>query len=111
MLRANSPDWNLDEAPLVVIREITRACALACKHCLADATVRRDPKELTFEEGCRILDQAKAFGWPVVVLTGGDLLLRSDFNDLIRYGTSLGLRISASPSGTKFSSQAAALRG
>ncbi len=38
-------------APFLVIWEVTRACALACVHCRADAIARRDPRELTTEEG------------------------------------------------------------
>lgn len=94
-------NWNFDQAPMVVIWEITRACALACKHCRADAMTRRNPHELTFAEGCRIMDEVQAFGSPIFVLTGGDPLLRADFHDLVRYGTSIGLRVSSSPSGTK----------
>jgi AdoMet-dependent heme synthase len=47
------------------------------------------------------MDAVKAFDSPIFVLTGGDPLLRPDFYDLVRYGASLGLRVSSSPSGTK----------
>lgn len=100
----STPDtvhWDFGQAPLVVIWEITRACALACRHCRADAVVRRHPDELSFAEGCRLMDQVRELGSPIFVLTGGDPMLRPDFNDLIRYGTSIGLRVSASPSGTR----------
>lgn len=93
--------WDLDRAPLVVIWEVTRACALACRHCRADAITRRDPRELTFEEGRRLMDEVREFGSPIFVLTGGDPFLRTDLFELARYGTSIGLRVSASPSGTK----------
>jgi radical SAM protein len=99
--RCMMPIHSFDQAPMVVIWEITRACALACQHCRADAQTRRHPLELTFEEGCRIMDQVKELGSPIFVLTGGDPLLRKDFYDLVRYGTLIGLRVSASPSGTK----------
>ena len=36
------PDFN--RAPFLVIWEVTRACALACVHCRADAIHRRDPR-------------------------------------------------------------------
>lgn len=99
--------WDFDQAPMVVIWEITRACALACKHCRANAITKRNPEELTFEDGCRVMDAVKAFDSPIFVLTGGDPLLRPDFYDLVRYGTSLGLRVSSSPSGTKLVTAAA----
>jgi AdoMet-dependent heme synthase len=43
------PDFN--RAPFLVIWEVTRACALACVHCRADALHRHDPRELTTDEG------------------------------------------------------------
>lgn len=100
---AKAPFAGLDpnQVPMVVIWEITRACSLACIHCRASAIPKRDPAELTLEEGYRLMDQVKEMGSPVFVLTGGDPLMRPDFADLVRYGTKIGLRVSASPSGTK----------
>ncbi len=98
-IRPAALDYNV--TPLVVIWEITRACPLACVHCRADANVRRHPLELNTEEGYRLMDQVKELGAPVFVLTGGDPLMRKDFFDLVRYGTSIGLRVSASPSATR----------
>lgn len=60
----------------------------------------RHPLELTTDEGRRLLEQIRDMGTPAVVLTGGDPLERPDFFDLVRYGTELGLSVSASPSGT-----------
>lgn len=98
---ANPVSFSFDEKPLIVIWEITRACALACRHCRADAQTRRHPLELTFDEGAALMDQVKALESPIFVLTGGDPLLRPDFLELVRYGTDIGLRVAASPSGTR----------
>ena len=54
------PDFN--RSPFLVIWEVTRACALACVHCRADAIHRRDPRELTTDEACRLIDQVRGFG-------------------------------------------------
>ncbi|GGC03627.1 TIGR04053 family radical SAM/SPASM domain-containing protein [Cellulomonas carbonis] len=90
------------DRPFIVIWEVTRACALACLHCRADAIVRRDPRELTTAEGFRLLDQLASFGAPrpLVVLTGGDPFERPDLTELVAYGTSLGLSVSLAPSVT-----------
>ena len=40
-----------EERPMIVIWEVTRACALVCLHCRADAQHRRNPHELTTEQG------------------------------------------------------------
>ena len=91
---------NFDEAPLLVIWEVTRACALACRHCRASAIDQRDPDELSLEEGKAVLDEIKDMGTPIVVLTGGDPLQRTDLEDLIRYGKEIGLRMGTIPAGT-----------
>jgi MoaA/NifB/PqqE/SkfB family radical SAM enzyme len=89
-------------SPFIVIWETTRACALACVHCRAEAIPRRDPAELTTEEGKRLLGRVVAFGDPppLVVLTGGDPLRRPDIADLVAHGTRVGLTVSLTPSGT-----------
>ncbi|MBI3680216.1 MAG: TIGR04053 family radical SAM/SPASM domain-containing protein [Acidobacteria bacterium] len=92
---------NFDEAPLLVIWETTQACDLACVHCRACAIARRHPAELTTEEGCRLLDEVKAFNAPtLLVFTGGDPLKRPDLFPLIRYSVAAGLRTNVSPSAT-----------
>jgi radical SAM protein len=94
------PDFN--RAPFLVIWEVTRACALACVHCRADAIHRRDPRELTTEEGFRLIDQVRAFGPrpPLFVLTGGDPMRRPDLAELVRYAAQAGLTVALTPSGT-----------
>ncbi|MFT9846548.1 TIGR04053 family radical SAM/SPASM domain-containing protein [Aneurinibacillus sp. REN35] len=89
-----------DQAPFIVIWEVTRACELKCLHCRAEAQPLPDPRQLSTEEGFRLLDEIKSFGNPVVVFTGGDPLMRTDIFELIRYGVSIGLRVSMTPSAT-----------
>jgi MoaA/NifB/PqqE/SkfB family radical SAM enzyme len=89
-------------SPFIAIWETTRACALACVHCRAAAISRRDPGELTTDEGRALLDRIAAFGDPppLVVLTGGDPLRRPDIAELVAHGTRRGLMVSLTPSGT-----------
>lgn len=91
---------DFDLAPFTIAWEITRACAFACVHCRADAQHQRDPRELTTEEGYRLIDRFKAFGSPILVFTGGDPMMRPDLFDLIRYATHQGLRCSLTPTAT-----------
>lgn len=91
---------DFDLAPLLVIWECTRACALACRHCRADAIDRRDPLELNTAEGRKLLDDVQAMGTPIVVFTGGDPLQRPDLEELIQHAKSLGLRVGTIPAGT-----------
>lgn len=91
---------DFDLAPLLVIWEVTRACALACRHCRASAIDQRHPDELSLDEGKALLEEIKEMGTPIVVLTGGDPIQRSDLEDLIAHGKSLGLRMGTIPAGT-----------
>jgi radical SAM protein len=92
---------DFSQAPFLVIWEVTRACALACVHCRADAMRRRDSRELTTEEGCRLIDQVREFSpRPLFVLTGGDPMRRTDLVDLVRYAADAGLTVALTPSGT-----------
>lgn len=60
----------------------------------------RSQSELTTLEGRHLLQQIKAMGTPVVVLSGGDPLKRPDLIDLVHYGTTLGLRMATIPAAT-----------
>ena len=94
--------------PFLVIWEVTRACALKCVHCRADAIGRRDPRELTTDEGFRLIDQVRAIGPrpPIFVLTGGDPMRRPDLARLVRYATETGLTVALTPSGTAATTRA-----
>ncbi|OIB59076.1 TIGR04053 family radical SAM/SPASM domain-containing protein [Natrialba sp. SSL1] len=97
-------DRSLDTTrrPLVLIWELTQACALACDHCRADAQPARHPDELTTAEGKALLESAREFGdGQLVVLSGGDPLVRDDVDELVAHGTDLGLRMTMTPSGTQ----------
>lgn len=91
-------DYNYN--PFIVIWEVTRACALNCLHCRAEAQHHRDPRELTTEEGKELLRQIHSMGSPLFVFTGGDPLMREDLFELAEYGKSIGLRVTMTPSAT-----------
>lgn len=82
--------------------EVTRACALACRHCRAEASPNPDPMQLTLDEGRQFLRQLSAFGDPMpqLILTGGDPLARPDLLDLIDEAHSLGVSVSLTPAAT-----------
>lgn len=93
---------DINAKPFIVIWEVTRACALVCKHCRADAQHEPNPNQLTTEQGKRLLENLASYNKPrpLVVFTGGDPFERGDLEELTRYGTELGLNISLSPSVT-----------
>lgn len=92
--------FDLNERPFVIIWEVTRACALACRHCRAEAEARAHPLQLSTEEGFRLIDQVKRANPALFILTGGDPVMRRDLSELVRYGTGQGLHVSLSPSAT-----------
>lgn len=100
----HSADFN--RSPFLVIWEMTRSCALNCVHCRAEAINESHPDELTTEQAEHLLVQVSQFSekgkypFPLVVLTGGDPMRRSDALHLVNYGTRLGLRMTMTPSGT-----------
>ncbi len=85
--------------PMLVFWETTRACLLACRHCRASATTSSPAGELTTADGYRLIDQVAGFGrpYPILVLTGGDCLLRSDLFELAAYAVSRGVPVCLSP--------------
>jgi radical SAM protein with 4Fe4S-binding SPASM domain len=88
------------ERPFIVIWEVTRACALACRHCRAEAIHRRDPRELNRTETLHFLDQVARARPKVFVLTGGDPMMRPDLLEIVAAATERGLHVSMSPSAT-----------
>jgi radical SAM protein len=83
-----------------VIWETTQSCALACRHCRASAQPGRDPRELTTDEGRRLIDQVAELGTPILILSGGDPVNRPDIFDLVRQGKARGLRVATIPAAT-----------
>lgn len=93
--------YDFNERPFLVFWEITRACALACSHCRAEAIPKRNPDELTTEESKHLIDQLIELAPPMLILTGGDPLMRRDHIDLVRYATERGQHVGLSPSATE----------
>ncbi len=94
------------EPPFLVALNLTRRCNLTCAHCYLDAGVRRDgaPDEMKTAEVTGLLDQIAALSdETMVVLTGGEPLLRPDFLDLARHATGLGLMVVVGTNGTLLS--------
>src|SRR5450631_4401028 len=90
------------QSPLNVYWEMTQACALACRHCRAEAISTAHPRELSFEESVAFLRQIPAFGEPLpqLILTGGDPLARTDLYDLIDEACKLRIGVSITPAAT-----------
>lgn len=103
------PGYVYDRAPRNVYWEMTIACGLACKHCRADAIRRRDPLELTGDEARAMLRDIKQIG-SMLILTGGDPMMRPDLFELITYARAIRLPVSITPSTTPTLTRAAVRR-
>ena len=84
----------------LVAWETTRNCNLACIHCRASATTGPHHGELDTSEAFTLLDQIAEVAKPIIILTGGEPLLREDIFEIAAYGTEKGLRMVMAPNGT-----------
>ena len=84
----------------LVAWEVTRQCNLSCLHCRASAAQGPYDNELTTAEGLKLLGQIREVGRPVIILTGGEPLLRPDIFEIARQGHELGLRMVMAVNGT-----------
>jgi radical SAM protein len=100
-------DVDFDRTPFTLAWEITRACALSCVHCRAAAIPQRDPREFTTEEAFGVLDQIVDLGKPILVITGGDPMMRRDVFDILDGAVQRGLKVGFSPSATRLVTRAA----
>src|SRR5659263_250648 len=83
----------------VVAFEVTRNCILNCKHCRATASKQCSADELTTEECKKVIDSIALMGEAVIILTGGEPMLREDIYEIAKYGFDRGQRMVMAPCG------------
>jgi heme b synthase len=87
--------------PKWIAWEITRRCNLKCVHCRSSSGLEaKGHPDFTLDEAKRVLDDIASYAKPVVVLSGGEPLLRPDVFEIATYGTGLGLRMCLATNGT-----------
>jgi heme d1 biosynthesis radical SAM protein NirJ len=84
----------------VVIWNLIRRCNLTCRHCYAFSADHEYPGELDTREVFGVMDDLKAFRVPVLVLSGGEPLLRPDIDEIAARAKSLGFYVGLSTNGT-----------
>ncbi len=90
------PSPNPVEAPFLVAFNLTKRCNLSCAHCYLDAEILKNGStdELSTDEVKRaISDIAKVGPECMIVLTGGEPLLRPDIEELSAHASKLGLMV------------------
>jgi heme b synthase len=86
--------------PKWIAWEITRRCNLKCVHCRSSSTLEVEGHpDFSFSEATRLIDDITSYASPVVVLSGGEPLLRKDVFDIATYGTGKGLRMCLATNG------------
>lgn len=84
----------------LVAWELTRRCNLSCVHCRASAVNKFDKEELTTSEAFSLIDEIAKVSRPILILTGGEPLLRRDIFKIASYGVTKGLTVVMAPNGT-----------
>ncbi|MGQ0711914.1 MAG: heme d1 biosynthesis radical SAM protein NirJ [Rhodoferax sp.] len=84
----------------VVIWNLIRRCNLACLHCYSISTDKDFAGELSHEEVTTVMHDLKAFGVPVLILSGGEPLLRPDILEIGTQAKAMGFYVGLSTNGT-----------
>ena len=84
----------------VVIWNLIRRCNLTCKHCYSISADRDFPGELSTGEVLAVMDDLRAFGVPVLILSGGEPLLRADIFEISIHAKAMGFYVGLSTNGT-----------
>jgi len=84
----------------VVIWNLIRRCNLTCKHCYSISADTDFPGELSTAEVYQVMDDLKGFRVPVLILSGGEPLMRPDIFDISRRAKQTGFYVGLSTNGT-----------
>jgi len=84
----------------VVIWNLVRRCNLTCQHCYSISCDRDFPGELDSAEVFAVMDELARFHVPVLILSGGEPLLRPDIFDIAQRAKQQGFYVGLSTNGT-----------
>ncbi len=86
---------------MIISWNTTKVCNLKCEHCYRDAG-GRDPQELNTAEGLALIDEIALAGFKILILSGGEPLMRGDIFELVKHAAARGLRPVMGTNGTLF---------
>lgn len=96
-------------APLYVAWETTHRCNAACLHCYSDSSPHADcGNEMSTDEGIGVIDQLASAGVLVLAFSGGEPLLRRDWEALASHAVARGLSVNLGTNGSSISRKTAA---
>ena len=100
-LGANPPPMRLGKpSGPVVIWNLIRRCNLTCKHCYSISADVDFPGELDTQQVFAVMDDLKQYGVPVLILSGGEPLLRPDIFEISKHAKAMGFYTALSTNGT-----------
>ena len=76
--------------PSLISWNLTKMCNLKCPHCYMEAGKRAE-NEMTSDECLALIDEMKSLGTEMIILTGGEPLLRKDIYDIAKYASQQGI--------------------
>ena len=93
--------------PRLIFWEVTKGCNLRCVHCRATATELSSLNDLPTIKALNIIKHVSQSSLPIIVLSGGEPLFRSDIYELASYARNCGLRVALATNGTLVSKEVA----
>lgn len=95
--------------PFLISWNITKRCNLKCEHCYLDAAELEGRDETSSAQARSIIDSiAELNKDAMLILTGGEPLLRPDLPELASYASGLGLTVVVGTNGTLLDDQSVA---
>jgi radical SAM protein with 4Fe4S-binding SPASM domain len=88
------------DALRLVFWELTARCNLKCCHCRAEAQDKAVAGELTTAQVLAVARDIRAAGDPIMILTGGEPLVRRDFFDIASGCVAMFSRVALATNGT-----------
>lgn len=92
----------------VVVWNITQSCNLECAHCYYSAVLGKDPETLNKDTILRVIDDLANAHVPVLLLSGGEPLMRKDLLEIAAYTARKNINPVLSTNGTLIRSQSQA---
>jgi len=91
---------NMAKPPRLIAWETTAGCNLSCRHCRGSSTSRKPAGELTTQEAMHFIDEIAQMGKPILILSGGEPLVREDIYQIASYANIKGLSVALATNGT-----------
>ncbi len=86
---------------MIISWNTTKKCNLFCEHCYRDSGPNvKSEDELNTDEGKLLIEQINAAGFKILILSGGEPLLREDIFELADHARKVGLRPVLGTNGT-----------